>query len=84
MYIMQCKKTDLFLLGKSLFFTSYFFTYVSRTISRVMSWMIIYLGLPSPTASSDPPENEPGRFIVLYSVLLRMGFTWLLMLPPAR
>ncbi len=58
--------------------------YMSRTVSRVMSWMIIYLVLPSPTASSDPPENEPGKLIALCSVLLRMGFTWLLMLPPAR
>ncbi len=62
-----------------------FFTFLmSRTVSRVMSWMIIYLGLPSPAASSDPPESEPGRLIAFYSVLLRMGFTWLLMLPPAR
>ena len=57
---------------------------MSRTVSRVMSWMIIYLVLPSPTVSSDPPEDEPGKLIALVSVLLRMGFTWLLMLPPAR
>ena len=40
--------------------------------------MLIYLGPPSPAASSDLPENGPGRPIVLVLVLLRMGFTWLL------
>ena len=49
-----------------------------------MSWMIIYLGLSSPTASSDPPESEPGRLMAFFSVLLRMRFTWLPVLPPAR
>ena len=42
-----------------------------------MSWTIIYLGPPSPAASSDPPESEPGKLTALVSVLLRMGFTWL-------
>jgi len=37
--------------------------------------MIIYLDLSLPTGSSDPPENTAGNCIVLYSVLLRMGFT---------
>ncbi len=46
--------------------------------------MIIYLGPTSPSASSDPPESEPGRFIAFYSVLLRMGFTWLSVLPQKR
>ena len=57
---------------------------ISRAVSRVLSWMIIYLGLPSPTASSDPPENGPGRPMVLVLVLLRMGFTWLFVLPQRR
>ncbi len=35
----------------------------SRTISRVMSRMIIYLGLLLPAASSDPPESSPGRLL---------------------
>ncbi len=46
--------------------------------------MIIYLGPMSPSASSDPPESEPGRFIAFCSVLLRMGFTWLSVLPQKR
>ena len=33
----------------------------SQTISRVMSWMIIYLDLLSPASSSDPPEDWPGK-----------------------
>ena len=37
--------------------------------------MIIYLELLLPAASSDPPENRPGKPIVLCLVLLRMGFT---------
>ena len=51
---------------------------ISRTISRVMSWIIIYPVLPSPAGSSDPPENVTGSHIVFYSVLLRMGFTYAL------
>ena len=43
-----------------------------------MSWTIICLGPPLPAASSDPPESEPGKLTALFSVLLRMGFTWLL------
>ena len=51
------------------------FLYTSVTISRVMSWMIIYLVLLLPAASSDLPENRSGKSIVLFLVLLRMGFT---------
>ncbi len=40
--------------------------------------MIIYLGLLSPTGSSDLPESTTGRRIALCSVLLRMGFTYAL------
>ena len=56
----------------------------SRTISRVMSWMIICLILLLPAASSDPPENNPGQIIVLHSVLLRVRFTWHSLLPENR
>ena len=56
----------------------------SRTISRVMSWMIICLLLLLPAASSDPPENNPGQIIVLHSVLLRVRFTWHSLLPENR
>ena len=45
---------------------------------------IIYLVRLSPAASSDLPENRPGRSIVLCLVLLRMGFTWLRLLPAGR
>ena len=40
-----------------------------------MSWIIIYLGLLLPTASSDLPESKPGKLITFFLVLLRMGFT---------
>ena len=48
----------------------------SRTVSRVMSRMIIYLVPASPPVSSDPPEDTTGRRIAFCSVLLRMGFTY--------
>ena len=48
---------------------------MSSTISRVLSWMIIYLNLLLPAGSSDLPESTTGRRIALCSVLLRMGFT---------
>ncbi len=38
--------------------------------------MIIYLGLPLPAASSDPPESRPGRPVAFCLVLLRMGFAY--------
>ena len=49
----------------------------SRTVSRVMSGMIICLGRLLPAASSDLPEagGPRQRFC---SVLLRMGFTYAL------
>ncbi len=40
-----------------------------------MSCAAIYLGLPSPAASSNPPESVTGSHIALRLVLLRMGFT---------
>jgi len=48
---------------------------MSRTISRVLYQMIIYLGLPLPTGSSGLPESTTGSRIAFYSTLLRMGFT---------
>ena len=50
----------------------------SRTISRVMSRMIIYLGLPSPAASSGPPESSPGR---LYRFLFGLASNGVYMCP---
>jgi len=35
----------------------------SRPVSRVLSWAIIHLGLPSPAASSDLPESTAGSGI---------------------
>ena len=35
----------------------------SRPVSRVLSWAIIHLGLPSPAASSDLPESTAGNGI---------------------
>jgi hypothetical protein len=35
----------------------------SRPISRVLSWAIIHLGLPSPAASCNLPESSAGRII---------------------
>jgi len=55
----------------------------SGAISRILSWMIIYLELLSPAASSDLPEGIPwsdqaigrnGPFLPSYLVLLRVGF----------
>lgn len=40
------------------------FALVSRTISRVMSRMIIYLGVSLPKPSSDLPESGPGRSLL--------------------
>ena len=58
--------------------------YQSRTISRVMSRMIICLSLPLPEGLSGQPENDPGRIMVFYSALLRMRFTWHPLLPGDR
>ncbi len=51
-----------------------------RAVSRVLSWTIIHLGPPSPTASSNLPgsplRRRCGRSRVLpYLVLLQAGFT---------
>ena len=73
---------DIFLACCDIFLLIFF--QKSRPVSRVMSRMIIYLERLLPDASSDPPESGPGRPIAFYSVLLRIGFTWLRMLPPAR
>ena len=47
---------------------------MSRTVSRVMSRIIIYLGCLLPDTSRDLPKAKRAalRFV---SVLLRMGFT---------
>ena len=57
---------------------------MSGTVSRVMSWMIIYLELLSPIVSSDLPESSPGKVNAFCLVLLRMGFTLPHLLPDAR
>ena len=49
------------------------------TASFPTARMIIYLGLSLPTASSDLPESRPGKSIALCLVLLRMGFTYALL-----
>ena len=64
-----------FVLYISVFTTIHKYQIISRPVSRVMSWMVIYLGLLLPTASSDLPESKPGRLIAFFLVLLRMGFT---------
>ena len=48
---------------------------VSKPISRVMSWVIIYLGHPLPNGSSGPPESTTGSRIAFFSALLQMEFT---------
>ncbi len=53
---------------------------LSSTISRVLSWMIIYLYCRLPDSSHaaawrDIPGDTTGRRIVSCFVLLRMGFT---------
>ena len=57
---------------------------VSQTISRVMSRVIIYLGLALPQGSSNLPGNAAGNRIVPNLVLLRMGFTQPYPLPDMR
>ena len=46
----------------------------------------MYLGPPLPTASSDLPgsDGEAGYLVLLYSVLLQVGFTLPLLSPEAR
>lgn len=57
------------------------FPYMSQTISRVMSRMIIYLVLLLPTGSSDLPVSTTGSRIAHLLVLLRVGFTEPILLP---
>ena len=64
--------------------SNYIYLDMSRTISRVMSWMIIYLDLMLPTGSSDLPQGTTGSRIAFYSVLLRVGFTEPALLPRQR
>ncbi len=47
-----------------------------KTVSRVLSWMIIYPGRMLPHGSSGPPERTPGERISFCLALLRMGFTY--------
>jgi hypothetical protein len=62
----------------------------SWPISRVLSRTVIHLGRTSPRASSDLPGNTRGpraaarSRMLPYLVLLRVGFTLPLVLPPAR
>ena len=51
---------------------------MSGAISRVLYWVIIYLGLPLPAGSSNLPGSTTGRRIASCLVLLRMGFTFAL------
>ena len=41
---------------------------MSKTISRVMSWVIIYLGLTSPPGSSDLPESRRAALRFLFGL----------------
>ncbi len=62
----------------------------SRPVSRVLSGTVIHLGRTSPYASSDLPGSTRGPRAAArgcmppYLVLLRVGFTLPLLLPPAR
>lgn len=57
-------------------YLSYAISFIlTNTISRVLYWMIIYLGLMSPLGSSNLPTSTTGRRIACNSVLLRVGFT---------
>ena len=47
---------------------------MSKTISRVLSRMVICLGLPLPAGSSGLPESRRAALCFLLA-LLRMGFT---------
>ena len=57
-----------------------------QTISRVLSWMIIYLVSLLPARSNGLPggTNEAGRFIPPYLAFLPVGFAMPLMSPSER
>ena len=44
-----------------------------KSVSRVLSWVIIYLGHMLPCVSSGPPEDGTGSSMVLFLALLRIG-----------
>ncbi len=48
---------------------------VTRPISRVLSWTVIYLGLALPSRLTPPPRNAQGYASCSSTVLLRIGFT---------
>ncbi len=48
----------------------------SLPVSRVLSWVVIYLGCTSRCTSSDRTRRSAGNVIPSYSVLLQTGFTW--------
>jgi len=56
----------------------------SQLISRVLSWTVIHLGHKSPYSSSDLPELSAGALLSSYLVLLPVGFSVPLLLPPTR
>ena len=56
----------------------------SQPISRVLSWTVIPLGVSLPDAQATYPQTTRATSWPAYLVLLRMGFTLPLMLPPAR
>ncbi len=74
-FLIRKKDTDYFCI---------FLLYMSRTISRVMSWMVIHLFLLLPTGLSDLPKDNSGQAIVFPAVLLRVGFTEHFLLPRNR
>ena len=53
----------------------WFSTYPSKSISRVLYWTVICLGLPLPTGSSHPLRTAGHSLYVLTTVLLRIEFT---------
>ena len=57
----------------------------SQPISRVLSWTVIHLGYLSPNTSCNLPKLQHASHAKsFYLVLLRMGFTLLLLLPKTR
>ena len=49
---------------------------LSKPISRILSWTIIYLGRVLPPSAQCHLLFVPSKHIFYHTVLLRLGFTW--------
>ena len=65
-HVRRPKETITLILFVSLFAVS--LQWLSKAISRVMSWMVIYLGLLSPAASSNLPGSRRAALCFLFGL----------------